>query len=481
MKMIIKIKSMKEAMTSLSKVIPSNPNLPILGAIKFSCNKEGLTVTATNLDETLSYDIQGEGSGSCILEFKEFKEYAKNCKDSLQLEDVGNKIAAVYHADNIPCIKQFRQHPLQDWPDTRALYKGNKVPAKTLECIQRAIPSAADKNDTKVVMKGILLEPQAVIATSGRELIKLHCNTGIKENTIIPVTKFIKSANFAKRDAFIAVEAGDTIKYCSITTDSWTYSTKCIEGNYPNYRQVIPKSSICSIELSGENIDVPLLDSQDGHNTVHLYADDKQVKVLSGTLEPPGLTVKGTFRGRSPVTVSVNRDMLIRCFELGFRKLSFQDGEGFGPVTASDGLDLYVFMPLRGEDSQKIKDAVVKNHSNEEKTITEENEKMPQENYAVENNRPGTDSNVPTQPAESVKPVTDINKGFTVVANTEKDPFDELLESIAETRSRGREVLEMTTELSRKVKSLRSAIKAKERDYKNTQDLITKLKKVSGF
>ena len=70
---------------------------------------------------------------------------------------------------------------------------------------------------------------------------------------------------------------------------------------------------------------------------------------------------------------------------------------------------------------------------------------------------------------------------FKVVEGTEQDPFEELLNSINETRIKAKEVYDMAGTLSKKVKDVQRAQKAKEREFNHTRDLLGKLKKVSGF
>lgn len=97
MKMILNAKRLKEALTCLSKVVSSKAAPSILKAVKFSGTRDGITVTATNLDETLTFHLEGEGTGSFILNLKDLKEYLKNCKDSVQFEDIWSGWSGAVH------------------------------------------------------------------------------------------------------------------------------------------------------------------------------------------------------------------------------------------------------------------------------------------------------------------------------------------------------------------------------------------------
>jgi DNA polymerase-3 subunit beta len=454
MKLTLQIRPLKEALQLLSKLTPNRPALPIQGAVKFSSTSDGITVSAINLVETLTFNLKGEGTGSFILNLKDLKEYIKNCRDFVQFEDIGDRIAAVYHAGNVPCIKQFKTFPLTDWPELPHPYKGSHVTADVLECIQKAIPSTAPKSDPRNAMKGILLQPDAVIATNGKELLKLNCSTGLKQDVILPVTKFMKTRCFAESDAYIHAED----RNLTVSNDTWKYTVKCVDGNYPDYNQVIPRTTANTLQLEPKSTEVllkgiPSLQGDKEHDTVHLYADGNTVKVLPENLEDPGIDAEGCLRSGGDIAVSLNRNLLIRALELGFTKFCFQK-DGFSPVMARKGSDLYVFMPLRNGDADRIRKAAantgVKVTMKAEK-VPQKEEKMPEKN------------------------------GFKVVGEAEADPFEELLNNINETRNKAREVVDMTTALAKDVKAVQRAVKAKERDFRNTQDLIEKLKKVSGF
>ena len=219
MKITIPKKELKEALIAMSKIIVGKTSLAILGAIKISAEKSGVTVAGTDLEQSLIWIIKdATGRGSFIVNLKEVKEYLKaGGGASVQFEDLGSdRMSAIFHAGNIPVIKQFNCFPEKAWPQfSKNNNKRTQIPKQTLECIQKVIPSAAGKDDTRNTLKGIFIEPGSVVTTNGKQLLKLYCNTGIKDNMIIPASRFIKSAAFVKSDASISVEENDVVKYCN--------------------------------------------------------------------------------------------------------------------------------------------------------------------------------------------------------------------------------------------------------------------------
>lgn len=121
MKISIPMKELKDALVRMSKVIYGKTNLPVLGGVKITGTESGVTLTGTNLEETLTCIILNEtkSGGSFIINLKELKDYLKTGGSSgtVQFEDVGNRIAGIFHAGNVPAIRQFNSIPLDDWPE----------------------------------------------------------------------------------------------------------------------------------------------------------------------------------------------------------------------------------------------------------------------------------------------------------------------------------------------------------------------------
>ena len=93
------------------------------------------------------------------------------------------------------------------------------------------------------------------------------------------------------------------------------------------------------------------------------------------------------------------------------------------------------------------------------------------------------ENNVPDT-VENDDQTTVANKAcrFKIEPATEPvDPFEELFSAIAEARQSSRATLDMATALQAKARDVQRHLKAKERDFKDTRELLGKLKKVSGF
>lgn len=342
MKLFIPKKQLREALSGMSKIISGKVVPPILGAVRIERSENGVTVRGTNLEESLTWIIRGaKGGGSFITGMKDLSEYLRKGggDGTVQFESAGEKIAAVFHAGNIPCVKQFSSFPLDEWPEFPRM-SGRRVGVanRVFANIRKAAPSASS-DVSRRVLNSVMIEPGAIVATNGRELLKLRCDTGVSERVVIPVSKFIKSVKFANGVACaISVRDIDGIRYCAFTSEEWMYATKCVSGNYPDYTRVIPKSRNGTLEFSRNDVEhlkkgIPLLECDKAFNTVHLYANGKRTLVMPEDMKGAGLMLDAKYKGLGTVALSLDGHLLSRSLDLGFTKLCFQS-DGFSPVLA---------------------------------------------------------------------------------------------------------------------------------------------------
>ena len=243
MKIVISLKELKEAVAGLSRVVTSRPTLPVMGTVRISGDAEGGRITGTNLTEYLSWRIvrTADGNGLTTLEkgeetFKELKEFIKGNRKtgnvSFQVE--ADRVYGSINSDNNPVEHTFVRLPEKDWTEGPVfITKPEKITADALEAIMHVLPLAS-KDDSRRTLNGVLLEPGAIVASDGKQLVKFHEQTGVKDKVILPKTKVLTSGMLSDQDGTIVQNKC----YCQIISGPWEYAVKGIAGNYPQYQHV---------------------------------------------------------------------------------------------------------------------------------------------------------------------------------------------------------------------------------------------------
>ncbi len=460
MQIVISMKELKDAAARLSRVVSGRGSLAVLGAVKVSAER----ITGTNLSEYLSRRIDGSGDGEFIIDFKELKEFIKGSQEAgdVLFDITDDRVSAHYQHKDKPVEHVFVRLPEKDWPtEPTFIAKPEKITADALEAIMHVVPLTS-KDDSRRTLNGVLLEPGAIVASDGKQLVKFHEQTGVKSKVILPKTKVLTSGMLSDQDGTLAQNKC----YCRIISGPWEYAVKGIAGNYPQYQHVIPKESECSIVISNKDAHylksaIPLLESTTEHKAIHLYADNGDVRFLSENLKSIHVKIDAEFTGKDTAVIQMNREPLLQALRFGFNKFSFSPG-GVNPILATGRRDdVFVFMSLHGglPAEQVIK--AVHDTYNQPK----EEQEMPKEN--TENReRPG-----------AVKPADAGN----AIESEDIDPFEELFSGINQLKQQARETITFANGIQQTVKVIQKSARRREREFKSTRDILDKLKSVSGF
>ena len=489
MSITISRNDLKEAIASLSKLQSKNPSMPLLSAVSISSSITGLKITATNLNEYLSCNIKGKSDYPTALivslpELKEYVEYSKLASTYTLTKtykaDVRISSDTEEHKEKV--LKCFPEGEWPDMPDA-AKPKSNLISKESLRSIQSAIPSVSTKDTAREALKCLLLEDKAVVASNGIELIKIACDTDLNDHALIPVTKFLSSAALSDRDSSIGIQKFNDRKYLSISNDKWEYTIRLSDETYPSYMNVIPKETTHSFTfLKGDmarlQSEIPFLAFTSEMKPVHLYLTKETLTILPEEIKGKSIILPVIPEGSSkPISKTISRSLLLRAFSLGFNKLSFS--EGLSPVLASGSGDSFmVFMPVRTHDEtiKLIEESINSTNSNTQTPNTKEESKMNNQRLS-EPVKTGLNEQSVSQEKPATTNYTPTFQGSDIKA----DPMEELINKISTVRTKAREIIDITIDVSNQLRNMQKASRTKERDFKSANELLEKLKKVSGF
>ena len=239
------------------------------------------------------------------------------------------------------------------------------------QAIQEAFAWASE-DESRQILQSVYLDvadPKAhyVIGTNGRALFSANSfNLGMKDSLIIPHRKFLGWPGMWDEESCRlshepAIEIGKNRKpgWVQFRTDRWTFITRQIEGNYPNWKQVVPRSDgkWTTIELSEQALKqmlqiIPKLPGDEAPNhpvrlqihTGRLLLEGKNHNEKEWTsipVEDVTITGKGA-------EVALNRHYLLSALRQGLNR--FQVEDSLTPLLFTKGGKKLVIMPVRLED-----------------------------------------------------------------------------------------------------------------------------------
>ncbi|MDE6644509.1 MAG: DNA polymerase III subunit beta, partial [Muribaculaceae bacterium] len=239
--------------SAVSKVINSKNAMTILNNFLFVLKGNQLTITASDIENTLSATIEvneAEGEGMFCVDARKIVELLKELPDQGIRFDVNNSnftIEITYLNGRYNLIG-YNGMEFPNEQDADPAILDFKCPAKQiLSGIDNTL-FAVGTDELWPQMMGILwdLSPESItfVSTDSRKLVKYQ-NTesapGVEGSFILPV----KPANILKNilsGADTEVKVAANAKSATFTSGAYTFNCRFIKGNFPDYNRVIPKN-----------------------------------------------------------------------------------------------------------------------------------------------------------------------------------------------------------------------------------------------
>ncbi len=241
---------------AVQNVVSTRTTLPILSNVLMRAEGERLEFTATDLDVTIACGVEAQvkKAGASTVPVKKLFGIARELNGTeIDLEVDDKNVCSLrcgpsfykingLSADEFPPLPQFKDD------------KKVTLPQETVRSMMRKTSFAISTDEARYVLNGIFFSlkdhKMTMVATDGRRLALVDEEVDVLEQSqgefIIPA----KAVNELNR---LLQEKGEVEMKYSENQAAFTLKdekgfsvliiTKLIEGNYPNYRQVIPSET----------------------------------------------------------------------------------------------------------------------------------------------------------------------------------------------------------------------------------------------
>ena len=438
--MKVEKRNLNDALRVLGKVVCQTSPVDLYRSVRFVGNTDGVTAMATDGIETVSVQIEAvtETEVDFCVEFRELKDLIRiNRSETLELEGT------------------YIEFPDIEKPELDAVV--TELPENFTALLSLAAP-IVNRNEYRRVLQGINLSPDGITATDGRQLLHLDCPLNLKKNLTIPFPSVLLAMR--SNEAGL-LKVWKNLFQIEIGNVKWT--GKLIEGQYPDWRTVIPAEQnldYCITLHEPEKVIewVKMIPSQKTTNGVELDVNpDGEVKLTSYIQTNLQLVTKGSFSGIQPKAVLIlDREILLRMLLQGYTTFKANSG-GAVPVIASGGAGQYIAMPIRAIPKIKPVEQTETIETQTEEHINKEKPKM-EMNHGMR--------------IVSAPQTTAQNQETEAVLN----PMDELTNCIEAFKLKIKTVADEAAQLARKVKEVQLVQKQKERDFIQAKRAIERIR-----
>ena len=303
MKFITSSQTLLNKLQLISGVIAPNNALPILENFLFEIKEKTLILKSTDLDCTMetNIDVESEDNGIIAIDAKMIIEFLKAFPEQPLTFSINNenKSVKVFSEDGEYSFSFFDGN---EFPKTPELIeeKSIKINSQTfLNSITQTI-FAAGNDELRPVMSGVFCDVSSgdinFVATDAHKLIRHKVNDVTNEQASFILPKkplnIIKNIFSDKNEEInISYDKSNAI----FSFNNITIYCRLVDGNYPNYEQVIPKDNPNELIISKSTL---------------LSALKKVMPLSNKSTNQVVLDIKGNSLNVSSIDTDVNNSAL---------------------------------------------------------------------------------------------------------------------------------------------------------------------------
>ncbi len=367
--------NLNSGLSAVSHIASKNLNLPILSNVLFKIENKILTLMATNLEIGITTDIRGklEGDGEFSIDARLISNYISLLpkeRIDLEIKEDGEL--------KIECLNQkttIKTQSGSDFPIIPKISKDNAIVIPVTE-FKKAIGEvifSCSNSESRPELSGVFMqiEKETIVlaATDSYRLaeskITISNNKTIDKKIIIPsktLSEVARILSLSKEEETI-----DDLNNIEIYTNEsqlmFSYNnidvvTRIIEGQYPDYKQIIPSSFISKAIVNKSQlikaIKTSSLFAKNGIYDIKLDFStvNNEIVVNSSSVQigENNSKVSAQISGEDSSIILNYRYLIDGLQNIGSEKVEIQIGDSNSPCLikpAEENSYLYIIMPIR--------------------------------------------------------------------------------------------------------------------------------------
>lgn len=263
MKLSISREEILPALQVVNGVVERKQTLPILSNFLFAVTKSAICLTATDMEVELvaTIDKAGQKPGETTLPAKKFLDICRALPDnSLISMEINNDRAVILSGKSrfVLSVLPAQEYPSIDFSDDKVHFR---ISQSSFKKVLDNTAFAMAQQDVRYYLNGLLLELEEkhlrAVATDGHRLAL--CDTDLSSTQHKPVQvivprKGVTELNRLLRDEEKDIDVMISSNHLRIDIDGIRFTSKLVDGKFPDYTRVIPKESETPIIANREQL-----------------------------------------------------------------------------------------------------------------------------------------------------------------------------------------------------------------------------------
>lgn len=262
MQFIVARENLLKPLQQVCGVLGSRPNIPILNNLLLHIEGDLLTLTGTDLEVELSTQAQllSTGQGKFTIPAKKFLDICRSLPDDAEITVSFEEDRAIVRSGrskfNLATLPAEEYPNLTDWQSEVDF----SIQQTTLRRLIEATQFSMANQDARYFLNGMKFETEGnllrTVATDGHRLAV--CTIALEQelqthSVILPrkgVLELSRLLEASDQPARLQIGTNNL----RIQLDNIVFTSKLIDGRFPDYRRVLPRNADRILEANWENL-----------------------------------------------------------------------------------------------------------------------------------------------------------------------------------------------------------------------------------
>ncbi len=264
MKLQILQENLEKAVSTTSRFASTRAQLPVLGNILLSTKKTKIYISSTNLEISASVQVGAkiEEEGEISIPAKVISELVANLpKETVSLVSEKEQLKVSVSGFS-STVLGMNSSDFPKIPNSVDKEKSISFPQSELVKALGQVIFATSTDETRPVLTGVLFlfgkNSLSLVATDGfrlsRKTLPLKVGKGADDSVVIPKGVLSEISRTEAEDGEILFGVQDKEKQVLFGIGDTVLTSRLLEGEYPDFEKIIPKSSSIKVLLDKEEL-----------------------------------------------------------------------------------------------------------------------------------------------------------------------------------------------------------------------------------
>ncbi|NBI13556.1 DNA polymerase III subunit beta [[Haemophilus] felis] len=257
MQFIISREQLLKPLQQVCGVLSSRPNIPVLNNILLQISGNKLVLTGTDLEVELSTEAELFGSdfqGRTTIPAKKFLDICRSLPDQSELSVSFEEDRAIIKSGrskfNLSTLPAEEYPNLTDWHSEVDF----TIEQSTLRRLIEATQFSMANQDARYFLNGMKFETEGnllrTVATDGHRLAvcTIALEQDLQSHSVIVPRKGVLELGRLLDNSELPVRLQIGTSNLRITLGNMVFTSKLIDGRFPDYRRVLPRNAIHILE-----------------------------------------------------------------------------------------------------------------------------------------------------------------------------------------------------------------------------------------